>query len=104
MDRLAPVRRARRPAARQRPRPDAENFGGDVSCSFGSALCGYFNLDLHARIGQARLDHGRGRPHIAEMFLEHRPTGLEILAPRQYVAHAYDIFFFKQKTAYEMPK
>jgi hypothetical protein len=55
------------------------------------AVCGHFNLDLHARIGQARLDHGRGRPHIAQILLEHRPTGLEILAPRQYVAHAHDI-------------
>jgi hypothetical protein len=55
------------------------------------AVCGHFNLDLHARIGQARLDHGRGRPHVAQILLEHRPTGLEILAPRQYVAHAHDI-------------
>src|SRR5262249_8341169 len=31
MDRLAPTRNASRPAARQRPRPDAENFGGEVS-------------------------------------------------------------------------
>src|SRR5262245_53700364 len=30
-DRLAPKRSARRPAARQRPRPDAEKFGGEVS-------------------------------------------------------------------------
>jgi len=31
MDRLAPKRNARRPGARQRPRPDGENFGGEVS-------------------------------------------------------------------------
>src|SRR5262249_28689835 len=30
-DRLAPERYARRPAARPRPRPDAKNFGGEVS-------------------------------------------------------------------------
>src|SRR5215472_15380360 len=30
-DRLAPKRDATRPAARQRRRPDAENFGGEVS-------------------------------------------------------------------------
>src|SRR6516165_7685447 len=30
-DKPAPKRSARRPAARQRPRPDAENFGGEVS-------------------------------------------------------------------------
>src|SRR5262245_37759817 len=30
-DRLAPLRFATRPAVRQRPRPDAENFGGEVS-------------------------------------------------------------------------
>jgi hypothetical protein len=30
-DRFAPALRARRPAARQRLRPDAENFGGEVS-------------------------------------------------------------------------
>src|SRR5436189_1882449 len=30
MDRLAPAQLATRPAARQRPRPDAENFGGRV--------------------------------------------------------------------------
>src|SRR6266478_9614768 len=32
MDRLAPSRSATRPAARQRPRPDVENSGGEVSC------------------------------------------------------------------------
>src|SRR5207244_1582232 len=31
MDRLARKQSARRSAARQRPRPDAENFGGEVS-------------------------------------------------------------------------
>src|SRR5215471_17858290 len=31
MDRLAPTRSATAPAARQRPRSDAENFGGEVS-------------------------------------------------------------------------
>src|SRR5262245_27922553 len=31
MDRLAPLRDATPPAARQRPLPDAENFGGEVS-------------------------------------------------------------------------
>src|SRR5262249_12576089 len=31
MDRLAPARSARLPAARQRPRPDAENVDGEVS-------------------------------------------------------------------------
>src|SRR5262249_43974795 len=30
-DRLAPMRRATRPAARQRPLTDGENFGGEVS-------------------------------------------------------------------------
>src|SRR5215831_21162702 len=30
-DKLAPTRSATRPAARQRLRPDAENFGGEVS-------------------------------------------------------------------------
>src|SRR6516165_1350814 len=30
-DRFAPKRFATRPGARQRPRPDAENFGGEVS-------------------------------------------------------------------------
>src|SRR6516225_7741580 len=33
-DRLAPTRNATPPAARQRPRPDAENFGGEVSWRF----------------------------------------------------------------------
>src|SRR5215475_11501783 len=31
MDRLAPSQSATRPRARQRPQPDAENFGGEVS-------------------------------------------------------------------------
>src|SRR5262245_64202993 len=31
MDRFAPARCATPPATRQRPRPDAENFGGEVS-------------------------------------------------------------------------
>src|SRR5262250_2548648 len=33
MDNPAPLQSAARPAARQRPRPDAENFGGEVSFS-----------------------------------------------------------------------
>src|SRR5215472_8303521 len=57
----------------------------------GAPPCGHFDFDLHARIGQAGLDHGRGGPYVAEILLEHRPTRHEILAPRQYVAHAHDV-------------
>ena len=31
MDRLAPMQCAKPPGARQRPLPDAENFGGEIS-------------------------------------------------------------------------
>src|SRR5262249_36557053 len=41
-DRLAPARCAIRPAARQRPRPDVENFGGGVS--FRNSLTSYDQL------------------------------------------------------------
>src|SRR5262245_36193604 len=38
-DRFAPLQSARRPAAWQRRRPDAENFGGEVSsCCFPEML------------------------------------------------------------------
>src|SRR6516165_6684828 len=38
-DRLAPTRSARLPAVRRRPRPDGENFGGEVSsCCFPEML------------------------------------------------------------------
>src|SRR5262249_31772222 len=53
-DRSAPKRSARRPAARQRRRPDAENFGGEVS---------FLNLPTtsrHSMTSSARPSSGRG--------------------------------------------
>ena len=51
----------------------------------------HLDLDLHARIGQAGLDHRGGGPDVAQILLQHRPTGLEVLAPGQDVAHAHDV-------------
>src|SRR5262249_34042196 len=54
MDRSAPKRHARLSAARQRPRPDAENFGGEVSSEPPSRLT---SLDHLVGAGEQRCWH-----------------------------------------------
>ncbi len=58
---------------------------------FAPAARRHLDLDLHARVGEACLDHGRGRSDMAKVLLEHRPACRKVLAPRQDVAHAHDI-------------
>src|SRR5262245_20680935 len=59
-DRLAPSQRATEPAARQRPRPDAENFGGEVSFRY-LPLWSVYSITSSAL---ASSDAGTVRPSI----------------------------------------
>src|SRR6516162_7500129 len=59
-DRLAPMPRAIAPAARLRPRPDAENFGGEVSWrATRQAHREYRTLARLARHGHVATHHAR---------------------------------------------
>src|SRR5262245_13144991 len=64
MDRLVPMQFARRLAARQRPRPDAENFGGEVSWRPLSETAATRRASFRLDVG--RLDY---RPPLVDFSL-----------------------------------
>src|SRR6516165_12764808 len=81
-DRLAPTRNATPPAARPRPRPDAENFGGEVS--FCTSLC-FTSFDhLVGGASKPRTQLTPGRRHDAVLGF-----GLVSATSRPYGTRAY---------------
>src|SRR5262245_18813506 len=65
-DRLAPKRSVRRPAARQRPLPDAEIVGGEVS--FWTSLASRHSITSSALFAERDLWNVRSRPHPIVTF------------------------------------
>src|SRR5262245_12015345 len=55
------------------------------------AARGDFDLDAHARVGQAGGHHRRGGPHVAEVLAQRRPAPREVRGVWQDVTHADDI-------------
>jgi hypothetical protein len=58
-------------------RNDILAIHGDLPWIIQPAPRGHLDLELHARIVETSLDHGRGRPDFAEIFPSAPPAGRE---------------------------
>jgi hypothetical protein len=65
----------------------SHNWAEALFVSAGSAR-GYFDFDLHAGVGQAGGNHGRGGSHFFEVLAEDWPAWCKIFDAREDVAHA----------------
>ena len=69
-----PLARARRHSRRRRAGRRRSGRRRPSASSAGALACRDLDLDLHARIGEARRNHHRGRAHGAEVLAQHGPA------------------------------